>query len=136
MARILEDEIAGNPGRYSGLNDQQLLDNLNARNISRPRVSLTGKEVRDKIVAAEYRLLTPGKKEQMLSYLESFNEDQFDPNGLGAVIIDDIFGSGSTTMANITAAQTELISRGVEIGWGVVSEKDLRMHTFVRGLPR
>lgn len=134
VARILEDEIAGDPLRrgYSSLNDRDLLTSLNAKNISRPRVSLTGKEVRDKIVAAEYRTLTPAKKGQILTYLESLNEDQFDPNGLGAVVIDDIFGSASTTVASITAAQTENTSRGVEIGWGVATMKDLRLHTLSR----
>ena len=129
--RILEDEIANDPlGRgYSAMTDEQLLDSLNTANIDRDRTSITGREVKASVVAAEYTSLSDVQKQQMI---ELIKRDDLDLFGLDRDILLDIFGGASITVANLVAARTESISRGTEIGWGVVKEKDLRMHTLIR----
>ena len=134
MARILEDEIANDPlGRgYAAMTDQQLLDSLNAKNRSRNRTSMTGREVATEVVNSEYDALPDAKKQQLL---ELHRSEDLDPFGFAANIIKNVFGVGSTTVTNLVAARVENISRGVEIRWGEVKEKDLRMHTLSRKHP-
>lgn len=131
MARILEDEIAGDPlGRgYSGMNDVQLLASLNAKTINRNLDSMTGREVKRQIIAAEYTALSDAEKQRLLEWLRREDLDLF---GLDRDILVDVFGSSSVTVRNLDVARTVLVSRGLEIGWGVVTEKDLRMHTLGR----
>jgi len=132
--RILEDEIANDPLGlgYTGMTDQQLVNSLNTKNRTRNRTIMTGREVRDSTVDAEYNALTDNKKSQ---YLALVMVDDLDPFGHDANVIKGIFGNGSTTISNLVAARVESISRGVEIGWGIVKEKDLRLHTLTRAHP-
>jgi hypothetical protein len=129
--RILEDEIAGDPlGRgYSGMTDAQLLDSLNTANRNRDRTEMTGREVKAQVNVTEYNALTDAKKQQMIELLKQEDLNLF---GLDKNILADIFGGGSTTGINLATARVESISRGVEIGWGMVKEMDLRMHTLSR----
>lgn len=130
-SRILDNEITNDPlGRgYAAMTDQQLLTSLNTADRNRNRTSVTGREIRDRVVNTEYDALSDVKKEQFLALTAAEN---LDPFGLAANVIKGIFGVGSTTLSNLAVARTELISRGQEIGWGLVKEKDLRMHTLVR----
>jgi len=134
MARLLEDEIAGDPlaRGYSGMTDAELLTSLNTANISRSRTSMTGREVKENVDATEYAALTNPKKQQMI---ELVKRDDLDLFGFDKEIMADIFGSGSTTASNLVTARTELISRAVAIRWGVATMEDLRMHTLSRKVP-
>ncbi len=134
MARILEDEIAGDPlGRgYSAMTDAELLTSLNAADRNRNRTSMTGREVKAQMDVTEYNALSDAKKQQMI---ELVKRDDLDLFGLDKDILIDIFGNPSTTGTALIIARVESISRGVEIGWGVVAEKDLRMHTLSRKAP-
>jgi len=132
--RILEDEIAGDPlGRgYSAMNDVQLLSSLNAADRSRNRTSMTGREVKSQVDSTEYNALSDAKKQQMI---ELMKRDDLDLFGLDKEIMIDIFGGASTTGTSLVTARVESITRGVEIGWGVVIEKDFRLHTLSRKVP-
>jgi len=134
MARILEDEIVNDPlGRsYSAMNDADLLISLNTANRSRNRISMTGREVKAQVVVVEYNALTDAKKQQ---FIELTKSDDLNLFGTDKDILIDIFGGASTTGSNLAAARIENLSRGEEIGWGVVREKDLRMHTLTRAHP-
>ncbi len=131
--RILEDEIAGDPlGRgYSAMTDAVLLVSLNAADRSRDRTSMTGREVKEQVDSTEYNALSDAKKQQMIELLKRDDLDMF---GLDRDIMIDIFGA-STTGTNLVAARVESISRGVQIGWGVVTERDFRLHTLSRKVP-
>jgi len=132
--RILEDKIAGDPlGRgYSAMNDVQLLSSLNAADRSRNRTSMTGREVKSQVDSTEYNALSDAKKQQMI---ELMKRDDLDLFGLDKEIMIDIFGGASTTGTSLVTARVESITRGVEIGWGVVIEKDFRLHTLSRKVP-
>jgi len=138
MASILEDEIVADPlfRGYSGLTDAQLLTSLNTADRSRNRTEMTGREVAANIVDAEYDALSDAKKSQFLELIgrrgDSLSRAALDPFGFPANVVKNIFGSGSTTVSNLATARVETISRGVEIGWGVVTTKDLRQQTLSR----
>lgn len=102
---------------YSGMTDQQVADDLNTVYRQRNRTSMSGREVADEIVDAEYDALSDAKKAQLLSLGAS---DSIDPFGFGANVIKDIFTAGSTTVSNLAAARVETISRAEELGIGTV----------------
>lgn len=135
MARILEDEIANDPlaRNYAGMTDLELLTSLNANTRSRNRIRMTGRQVKVAVDVVEFRTLSDAKKQQLIELTKSDNLDLF---GTDKDILLDIFGSASTTGSNLASARVENIGRGVEIGWGIVKMKDLRMHTLSRKVPR
>jgi len=102
---------------YAGMTDQQVADSLNTVNRPRNRTSMTGREVQDEVVDAEYDLLTDEKKSQFLALTASAD---LDPFGLGANVVKDIFGAVATTTTNLATARVETVSRAVEIGAGRV----------------
>lgn len=110
------------------MTDTQLLTSLNTADIPRDRTSMTGREVKGAVVKADYIALTDAKKEQLIQLIK---RDDLDLFGLDKDILVDIFGAGETADA-LLAARVESISRATEIGWGTVTEKDLRMHTLGR----
>lgn len=127
----LENEISGDPlGRgYAAMADQQLLDSLNLADLPRNRTSMTGREVKAAFNVDEYNALSATKKQQAI---ELTNRDDLNLFGMDRDILVDIFGAGSITVANLAAARVKTISPGVEIGWGEVKMRDLRMHTVSR----
>jgi len=142
MARILENEIAGDPTNqnYAAMNDIQLLASLNTKNRTRNRTSMSRREIADIIPFGLYTALSDVKKSHLLSFLaESYgrgaNKD-LNPFGFTEVVFKDVFGSASTAITALNTARVENLSRGEEIGWGVVKEKDLRMHTITRAHPQ
>jgi len=134
MARILEDEIAVDPivRGYAAMTDLQLIASLNAKNRPRNRTRMTRRQVKKAVNVVEYKDLSDAKKQQ---FIELTKPDDLDLFGTDRDILIDIFGGGSTTVANLMVARVETISRGVEIKWGFVKEKDLRMHTLSRKSP-
>lgn len=113
----LEDEIVNDPlvRGYSGMTTQQLVDSLNTKNRSRNRTGMTGREVANEVVNSEYDALTDTKKNQFLSLIAS---EDLDPFGLAANVVKDVFGTGSTTVADLATARVETISRAEELGIG------------------
>lgn len=91
---------------------------LNAVNVNRNRTSMTGREVADEIVNADYDALAEDNKKKVLALIAS---DSLDPFGFGANVIKDIFGAGSDTLTALTLARVETISRVVELGLGKVT---------------
>lgn len=134
MASKLEDEIANDPlGRgYTTMTDQQLLDSLNAVNRTRNFTTMTGRQVKAAVDISNYNALSDAKKQR---FIELTTSDDLDLFGTDRDVLIDIFGGGSATVSNLVTARVETISRGVEIGWGEVIEKNLRMHTLSRKVP-
>lgn len=134
MARILEDEIASSlrAVAYARLNDADLLVALNVEDIEPTRTDITGKEIQNATVKLEYSGLSDIKKEQYLKLIaiESIAEQ------MALDVIEDIFSLTSQTYSNLGRDKLPKISIGKKVGWGVVTEKDLRMHTLGRMFPR
>jgi len=113
------------------MDDARLLTSLNAEDRSHNRTSMTGREVKAQVDAAEYGALSDAKKQQMI---ELIKRDDLDLFGLDKDILVDIFGA-STTGTNLAAARVELISRATELELPVITAKYLRMHTLSRKVP-
>jgi hypothetical protein len=116
----LKNELDGShpvTGAYS-MDAKEAADQLNALNISRNRTSMTGREVADEIVNADYDALTDENKTKVLALVAS---DTLDPFGFGANVVKDIFGTGSATLSALATARTETISRAAELGLGEVT---------------
>lgn len=115
---------AGHPttGVYD-LNDQIAADQLNAVNRTRNRVSVTGKEVKDRIDNAEWDSRTDAQKSVLLSM---FARDDLAPFGIDAhIFTEEMTGAGGLSIASLAAYRVEDISRGDELGFGVVTESEV-----------
>jgi len=109
---ILTDPL---PRNYASMTDLQVLADLEALTRSRNRTIMTGGEVAAQVVDAAYDALTDAGKSQFLALVASEN---LDPFGMGANVIKDLFGGGSTTVTNLAAARVETVSRLVELDLG------------------
>lgn len=92
---------------------------LNDKNISQIRSSMTGAEMWENTVASEYAALTEAEKSQWLSFC-AISDHNPEVGGLAQLFVVDIFGGGSTTVSNLAAARQELISKADELGLGTV----------------
>ena len=119
MADVLKDEVINDPLGigYAAMTAVQVADSLNAPTRNRNRTSMTGREVADEVVDAEYDALTDVKKSQFLSLMAGEN---LDPFGLPANVIKDVFGAGSATVLALATARVEVVSRAKELGLGFI----------------
>jgi len=121
---ILTTEITGDPltRGYAGMSDQAVADDLNTVYRSQNRTSMTASEVYNAVNAGEWAALSAADKEEVWNvvHLGTIN-----PFGREATVFTSIFGGGSTTIGALAAARVESVSRGTELGVGVVGEGDI-----------
>lgn len=129
---ILANEINTDPlGRgYAGMTDAQVAANLNIVYRTRNRTSMTGDEVFQATVPAEYNALPDGSAnnttDDQAHWLAFCGRAEIDPFATANVqFVTSIFGGGSGTVAALNAARVENVSRGVELGLGTVGEGDV-----------
>ena len=117
----LKSELdAGHPGTGIYDADNQLAaDQLNVVNRTRNRTSVTGKEVKDQIVTADWNSRSDSQKTQLLAL---FARDDLAPFGIDADIFTDLMtGSVESSIADLAAYRVEDVSRAVELGFGDVT---------------
>jgi len=122
MADILKGELANDPlGRgYAGLDAEQAAASLNLKDRSRVRASMSGDEVFQATVAAEFAALAANSRKQDM-WLAFCARGSIDPAGAGNVaFVQFIFGAGSATVAALSSLRQETISRAAELGLGEV----------------
>ena len=121
---ILRSEIFTDPltRGYSGMNDAQVATSLNTVDRTRNRSVMNGKEVKDRIDLGEWAARTDAQKQIVLAMC---NRDDLDPFGIDATIFQDAMAGATTTLANLNTYRVEDVSRGEELGLGVVSEADV-----------
>jgi len=101
-------------GAYNA-DDALAADQMNEKNIERNKTSMSGRELADNIVNAEYVPLTDAKKSQLLALVGATN---IDPFGLAAHVIIDVFEVGAQTIINLQAARKEIVSHATIIEAG------------------
>lgn len=103
---------------YSGMTDQEVADDMNTVYRTRNRAAVTGKEVKDQIVSADWISRSDAQKSQLLAL---FARDDLDPFGIDAEIFTDAMsGAAGSSVADLAAYRVENISRAEELGFGVV----------------
>jgi hypothetical protein len=129
---LLVNELTTDPlGRgYAGMTDQQAADSLNTRNRTRNKARMTGAEIFENTNPAEFNALPEGadqagkatrnKKSEWLSFC---GIEGVDPFGPAVQFVINVFGSGSVTVSNLSAARVETVSRAVELGIAPVPVK-------------
>ncbi len=126
MADILKDELANDPlGRgYAGMTDEEAAADLNTSYRTRNRTNMTGDEVFQATDAAEFAGLGSGQGnsvDDQNHWLAFCGRDSIDPfSSANLAFVTDIFQAGSATLANLQASRLKSITRGEELGLGIV----------------
>ena len=122
---VLHDELTLDPlaRGYAGMTDAEAATDLNTEYRQVHVESMSGSEVAQNIVPAEYAALTDTKKTQTLAL---FGWSSLNPWGKEADVMIGIFGVGSQTIANLQTTRLKMISRAVELGLGFVFPGDVQ----------
>lgn len=110
--------LAGHPGTGAyDADDAVAATQLNAVNRTRNKPTMTGSEVMNAIVKAEFTALSAADKQMVWDIVHL---GEINPFGIEADLFVDIFGGGSATITDLQTARKYDVSRGVELGLGQV----------------
>ena len=111
---LLDDPLARG---YAGMNNVEAATSLNTVNRTRNKTSMTGSEVINNVDATEWGALTDIQQSKVwdIIHLGTLN-----PFGVEATLLIAVFGGGSDTIAALAAARVDAVSRGEELGLGLV----------------
>lgn len=116
IATLKAELVAGHPdtGAYN-VDDEIAAGQLNAVNRTTNRSSMTGSEILNEIVKADFNLLAADDQKRVwdIVHLGVVN-----PFGIEADMMVDIFGGSSATIIALQAARKNNVSRAVELGLG------------------
>jgi len=122
---ILQAERTNDPlaRTYSGMDDAQFLTSITTPDRTRNRVSMSGKEVKDRVTTADWNSRDADQKSQLLALVA---RDDLDPFGIDADIFTGIMtGAVGTSVADLAAYRVESITRVEEIGLSTPSLGDV-----------
>lgn len=106
---------------YSAMTNQQAADSLNnVKDRPRDRGVISSYEIIDATVPAEWAALSAAEKQRYQTIVGAGQVNTKNPNTRAAFLA--MFAAGTTTRTNLAALQTELVSRAVELGLGVVGD--------------
>jgi hypothetical protein len=118
MSRIqdIKDELDNDPltRGYAGMTSVEVAEDLNTKYRSRIKASMSGDEIAQSVNSTEYEALTDTQKELLLT-LTSRGELDPKSGGFAHMVLVDLFGAGSTTIASLSSNRNESISRAEEI---------------------
>lgn len=121
---------AGHPTSGAYASDPQAAANqINELNQTRIKASMTGAEIWDATVPSDYAGLTDAQKSQWLAFCGIEKHDSSE-GGLAQQIVVTLFGGGSATIAALSAARTETVSRASILGFSRVLAVDIQ---YARG---
>ena len=122
---ILRSELLDDPlGRgYSTMDDQQATIDLNTIYRTRDRTSMTASEVLNTVDTAEWSALVDADQRKIWDILHMGGE--LNPFGKEAQMFISVFGGGSNTILALADARVEDITRGQELGLGIIKESDV-----------
>ena len=116
---ILKTELTSDPltRGYSGMDDAAAAADLNTLYRKRNKERMSGSEILNEVVKSEFNALSAGDQQRMWDILHL---GEVNPFGIEADMMIDIFGGGSSTISALQAARRDDISRGDELGIGLV----------------
>ena len=123
---ILKTETTEDPlvRGYAGMTDKQVAVDMNIIYRKTNKASLTGSEVLNAIPDGVLDALPIEEQEKVWRIIHMAN---INPFGAEATMFTTIFGVGSVTIDNLQALRVNHVSRGVELGSGVVKEGYIEM---------
>lgn len=118
--------LVGHPdtGVYDA-DDQLAADQLNLVNRTRNRATISGKAVKEAFdgEAAEWTAILAEGRAEVLSLV---SRDDLDPFGVDALMFQQAIGANApNALAALVAYRVENVSRGVELGFGIVSAAEV-----------
>lgn len=122
----LKNEITTDPlaRGYASMTNQQVADNLNTVYRTLPVESVTGQDIFEAVVQADYAALTAAQKELLYAIVGMGTIRVNGANTTAALLA--MFPSGSTTRANLAALRTRPVSRAEELGLPRVDDEHIR----------
>lgn len=118
----LKTEIQTDPlGRgYAGLTDSQVIADLNTAYRTRNKSRLTGDEVFQSTDSTEFAALSDGSggtSDEQNYWISFCARSEIDPFATSNTqFVTNLFGGGSTTVANLNGLRVESITRSQELG--------------------
>lgn len=120
QAQIIRAEIDADPlGRgYAGFTHAQVATDLNKLYRTRQFEFMSGDQIAQAIDATEFAGLSDLQKVALLAYLGGGRDSGIRPGSGNFItrLLTNIFGSGSTTLANFAGVKLESITRATELG--------------------
>ena len=122
----LKTELSTDPltRGYSGMDDVEAAADLNTTYRTRNRITMTGSEVINAIDKTEFNSKTDAEKRQVWDILHLGDVNPF---GIEADLFVDVFGSNSTTIANLQNARKQAVSRAEELSLPSVKAGQVQM---------
>ena len=124
--QILKSELDTDPlsRGYTTMTDEEATNDLNAAYRERNRGLMTGSEILNVIAMSEFNALDDVNKQLFWNVLHLGDVNPF---GVEANLFILIFGAGSDTIIALKAARKENITRGEEIGFGLVRQGHVQL---------
>ncbi len=121
---ILKAEIDTDPDTrgYGIMSDKEVADDMNIVRSTTPKSTLTGTEILNAVVKADFLVLSDVDKQMVWDLVHLGN---LNPFGIEADLFVDIFGGGSATITALQALRLNNVGRGVELGLGKIGEGDV-----------
>ena len=102
---------------YSAMTDTDAAAELNVVDKTFRLLDMSGADLFDNTKSADYAVLSDAKKAQWLAFCAL---DSIDPSGVAVDVVVDIWGGGTTTVANILKSRAEVL------GLGFISAENVR----------
>ena len=112
---------------YAGMSDTQAADSINTVDRTRNRTTLTGAEIYEATVSADFQALTATEKTYIRDLWSMGGDVQVGPGAKARAVLIAIFGGGSATVLALSALLVDNISRGDELNLGHVKAGHVQM---------
>ena len=104
---------------YSGMSNASVAGNMNIANRSVNKTTMSSTEVINAIKISEFNNLSAASQQRIW---DTLGLGTLNPFGIETTIFTNVFGTGSSTIASLSALRVGTVSRGTEIGLGLVAE--------------
>ena len=104
---------------YSGMSNASIAGNLNIANRNVNKATMSSTEVINAVKIAEFNNLSAASQQRIW---DTLGLGTLNPFGIEATIFTNVFGAGASTIALLATLRVATVSRGAEIGLGLIAE--------------